>query len=170
MQVLYQFDLRGEADRDAILEDIRIDAEADDLGEAAFKLATAAWESHPICDALTTELAPDWPSHRQPPLDRALLRLAHHEITTGRTPAKVAINEAVELAKTFCAERSPAFINGVLDKMVKRLELPSPTDSTTEASAESTESESESASDPATASPPMTDKAWLNDAIDDTAH
>ena len=68
------------------------------------------------------QLAPDWPTHRQPPLDRAILRLAHYEMTSGHAPIKVAINEAVELAKNYCAERSPPFINGVLDKMARCLE------------------------------------------------
>ena len=60
-------------------------------------------------------------THRQPPVDRAILRLAHHEIVTGIVPAKIAINEAVDLAKTFGAENSPSFVNGVLDKMAKRM-------------------------------------------------
>ena len=49
------------------------------------------------------------------------MRLAFHEIVTGHAPAKVAINEAVELAKEYGAQQSPAFINGVLDKMARRL-------------------------------------------------
>jgi hypothetical protein len=64
---------------------------------------------------------PDWPSRRLAPIDRAILRLAHFEMTSGRTPPKVAINEAVELAKAFSTEKSPAFINGLLGKVLKRL-------------------------------------------------
>ena len=54
-------------------------------------------------------------------MDRAILRLAYHEITTGRVPVKIAINEAVELAKQFASEESPPFVNGVLDKMHRQL-------------------------------------------------
>ena len=49
------------------------------------------------------------------------MRLAHFEMTSGRTPPKVAVNEAVELAKSFSTERSPAFINGLLGKVLKRV-------------------------------------------------
>ena len=54
-------------------------------------------------------------------MDRAILRLAHYEMTSGRTNPKVVVNEAVELAKEFSTERSPAFVNGVLDKVLKRM-------------------------------------------------
>lgn len=145
MQVLYQFDLRGDDDRDAVLEDIRLDAESDAIGDAAFELACNAWDAREACDTLTTELAPDWPTHRQPPLDRALLRLAYFDITSGRTHIKIAISEVVNLAKEFCAERSPAFINGVLDKMIKRVDL------------------AETQAEQPTV--PQSDKAWLDDAI-----
>ena len=78
--------------------------------------AQEAWQQVTFYDRLVTELAPEWPSKRQPPVDRAIIRLAlyeiHHDINT---PA-VAINEAVELAKSYAAEKSPSFINGLLDK------------------------------------------------------
>ncbi len=122
MQVLYEIDLRGEQDTEAIergLEDDTFDTPQ--VRQAAFELARAAWDRHAQADAIVAELAPDWPTHRQPPLDRAILRLAYHEMTSGHAPVKVAINEGVELAKQFCSQQSPAFINGVLDKMARRL-------------------------------------------------
>ncbi len=121
MQALYQFDMRGEGDRDAILDSLRNDSDDRESAEQAFQLAEGAWLLRGEADALSTELAPDWPTYRQPPIDRAILRLAFHEIKIGHAPAKVAINEAVDLAKTFCTENSPSFINGVLDKMAKRI-------------------------------------------------
>ena len=121
MQALYQLDVRGEGDREAIHDAVRDDARGPDLAEAALTLAEDAWRHHADADAMATELAPDWPTHRQPPVDRAVLRLAYGEMVTGRTPVKVAINEAVELAKQFGAEQSPAFINGVLDKVARRI-------------------------------------------------
>jgi N utilization substance protein B len=54
-------------------------------------------------------------------LDRAILRLAMHELRTGDTPPKVVINEAVELAKKFSSEGSGAFVNGILDAFRKTL-------------------------------------------------
>ena len=66
-----------------------------------------------------TELAPYWPTHRQAAVDRAILRLAHYEMMSGQTPPKVVVNEAVELAKRFSTERSPSFVNALLDKVLK---------------------------------------------------
>lgn len=89
---------------------------------AAFDLAAAAFAARGIADAAMQELAPTWPAHRQAAVDRAILRLAHYEMTSGRTPPKVAVNEAVELSKVFSTDKSPAFVNGLLDKILKKLE------------------------------------------------
>ncbi|MDX1389866.1 MAG: transcription antitermination factor NusB, partial [Acidobacteriota bacterium] len=60
-------------------------------------------------------------TQRQPVVDRSLLRLAYYEMTSGVAPPKVAINEAVELAKEYSTEKSPMFVNGVLDKLYRQL-------------------------------------------------
>ncbi len=123
MQVLYQLDLRGTENPptpDTLAE--HLDDEHDDAPtrlEAA-GLGLQAWGTRDAADRAVATLAPDWPTHRQPPVDRAILRLAYFEIATGRSPVGVAINEAVELAKQFAAEQSPAFINGVLDKIARQ--------------------------------------------------
>ncbi len=66
-------------------------------------------------DRNITSFAPAWPIEQLPVVDRNILRLAIFEILLdNRVPVKVAINEAVELAKTFGSESSPRFINGVL--------------------------------------------------------
>ena len=121
MQLLYQIDLRGEADLPAIAQSLADGPDPAEFYEPALALARAAWSDRTKADALASELAPTWPTLRQPPVDRALLRLAYHEMASGYSPVKVAINEAVELAKRYCGEQSPAFLNGVLDKMAKRL-------------------------------------------------
>ena len=89
--------------------------------DRAFDLAFEAWQARAAADDEMTALAPDWPTSRQPAIDRAILRLAHFEMVSGRTPPKSAVNEAVELAKSFSTERSPAFINGLLGKVLKRV-------------------------------------------------
>ena len=88
----------------------------------AFDLAQDAHANRKDADEEFEALAPEWPSRRLAPIDRAILRLAHFEMTSGRTPPKVAINEAVELAKAFSTEKSPAFVNGLLSKVLKRLQ------------------------------------------------
>jgi N utilization substance protein B len=67
-------------------------------------------------------------------VDRNILRMAHYEIVHKGVPPKVAINEAVELAREFGGERSPAFVNAILDRMF-RDRLPPRTEGSEPASA-----------------------------------
>ena len=91
-------------------------------------MARRAWAARETADKAVAALSPDWPTHRQPVVDRTILRLAHYEMTSGKTPPKVAINEAVELAKEFSTEKSPMFINGVLDKIFRSLKTTTKTE------------------------------------------
>jgi len=130
LQALFQLDARG-GEPDAVRDSIEAsraelavrfsDAEA----RRALDLASAAYADRESSDRAIEALAPGWPVSRQPAVDRAILRLAHYEMVAGVTPPKVAVNEAVELAKEFSTERSPAFINGVLDKILKTMRRPS---------------------------------------------
>ena len=71
-------------------------------------------------DALIAERAEGWPLERLHSVDRNLLRLAIYELLYEEdVPPEVAIDEAVELAKKYGTERSPAFINGILDRIYK---------------------------------------------------
>jgi len=71
-------------------------------------------------DALIQAHAPNWPVQQLSVVDRNILRLAIFEISIeNKVPLKAAINEAVELAKTFGSESSPKFINGVLGAISK---------------------------------------------------
>lgn len=123
-QVLFQLDARGERDGPAI-RDAALHEEHGGLSEQdrenACDLAVAAYTARAEADRVMLELAPAWPSHRQAAVDRAILRLAHFEMVSGRTPPKIAVNEAVELAKEFSTDKSPAFVNGLLDKVLKRV-------------------------------------------------
>lgn len=65
-------------------------------------------------DAEIEKAAPTWPTDKLNKIDLAILRLAVHELKEGKTPPKVVIDEAVELAKEFGAESSSSFVNGVL--------------------------------------------------------
>jgi N utilization substance protein B len=155
MQLLYQLDLRGDDDAEQVLASPETD-EGKPISPDAPKLAAAAWATRQKADDLATELAEDWPTRRQPPVDRSIIRLAYWELVDGLPPA-VVINEAVELAKAFGSERSSSFINGVLDKVARCLqdaerqsdgEVESKADEATEAETETkTESESDSKSD-----------------------
>jgi N utilization substance protein B len=121
LQALYQFDL-GMTDRpEVVRQSLAESPGGDDSHQAGFDLAALAWEFHAEADAVVRALAPDWPTHRQPVIDRSILRLAHYEMTRTDTPMKVAINEAVELAKEFSTDKSHLFINGVLDRILRSL-------------------------------------------------
>jgi len=123
-QWLYQFDAGAGGDRETLRESASpeaIEGLTDREIERAWDTACAAYETREQADARVTELAPTWPAHRQPAVDRAIFRLAYYEMHHGQTNPKTIINEAVELAKKFSTERSPAFINGVLDKLLKQI-------------------------------------------------
>jgi len=72
-------------------------------------------------DALVQEIAPEWPLLQMSPIDRNILRIAVYELMIARdTPVKVAINEAVELAKLFGGDSTRRFVNGALGTLVSR--------------------------------------------------
>ena len=75
----------------------------------------------PITEKLDTAIAdyaPDWPLEQIAPIDRNILRIAFWEFGISKTtPTKVAINEAVELAKVYGSDGAPSFINGVLGSL-----------------------------------------------------
>lgn len=123
-QALFQLDAREGASADAALVRESLD-DADGFSPAerdrAFRMAVDAYAARKAADEEFRTLAPAWPAHRQAAVDRAILRLAHWEITSGKAPPKAAVNEAVELAKAFSTEKSPSFINGLLDKVLKRV-------------------------------------------------
>lgn len=73
-------------------------------------------------DGLIANHAPEWPMDQVAVIDRNILRMALWELTFfGKTPLKVAINEAVELAKSFGTDSSPRFVNGVLGSLADNL-------------------------------------------------
>lgn len=126
-QTLFQLDARGDGDAASIRATIESAATENETSfsraelDKAFALAREAYAARREADAAAAALAPTWPAHRQPAVDRAIIRLAHYEMTSGTTNPKIAVNEAVELAKTYSTEKSPAFVNGVLDKMLRQV-------------------------------------------------
>src|SRR5690606_17061239 len=85
---------------DAVAADLAIPADLPAeqiraITDEAYDLAWNAWKAHAGIDEILCELAPDWPTYRQPPVDRAILRLAAFEMMTNRVPVPVAITEAV---------------------------------------------------------------------------
>lgn len=78
-------------------------------------LGSLVWEAKDKLDPIIQKTAPEWPLDKLNRTDLAILRLALYELLIGKKePVKVVIDEAIELAKEYGSESSPAFVNGVL--------------------------------------------------------
>ena len=87
--------------------------------EFAYDLVMEVFENCSEADNIIMSHAPSWPLHQMAVVDRNVLRLAITEIKWRKDiPHGVAVNEAVELAKTFGSEMSPGFVNGVLGSWI----------------------------------------------------
>jgi N utilization substance protein B len=88
-------------------------------------LVSRATDKREEIDRAITQVSRTWRLDRMARVDRNILRLALAELLFfPEIPARVTINEAVELAKRYGAAESPAFVNGLLDSALKALELP----------------------------------------------
>jgi len=123
MQTLYEWEFRNRPDLEEIVQRniSEYDGKCDkDFISKSIKGVLAEIES---IDKTITESAPEWPLDQIPLIDRAILRLSIHELLySPDVPPKVAINEAVELAKQFGGENSSRFINGVLGTVYDKYE------------------------------------------------
>lgn len=123
MQSLYQWDFNGKptAVLPAIVERTREEFAAGVPDDGfALHIVNGVIDHLEEIDGLITRYAPDWPLEQIMAVDRAILRLGVFELKFDENiPAKVAINEAIELGKTFGGPSSGRFINGVLGAMYK---------------------------------------------------
>lgn len=94
-------------------------ASIEKLRQRADELVDQVLHKKESIDAALASVVDNYAPERIDPVDRAILRLATHEIIQGGIPAKVAINEAIELAKRFGTSDSRRFVNGVLDRIAK---------------------------------------------------
>jgi N utilization substance protein B len=121
LQVLYETDIaNNHLPGDVLkmrLEEIPL---ADDLAEFARQIIFGVLPLTQDLDQLIARYAPDWPLDQIAAIDRNILRIAFWEFAVSReTPVKVAINEAVELAKLYGSDSAPRFVNGVLGTLVE---------------------------------------------------
>ena len=122
LQALYEVDCAGHPATQVIARHIQENATLGDEAAGFLKrMVLGTLESIPAFDRLIAECAPEWPVEQLAVVDRNILRLALWEFAiSGETPLKVAINEAVELAKRFGSDSAPRFINGVLGSLAER--------------------------------------------------
>jgi N utilization substance protein B len=117
MQALFLWDANANLDLALGAQATQDDDQA--VSTRALQMAEGAWNQRETIDALIERIAPQWPPRRQPAVDRCILRLAVWELNNQPTPPKVVIDEAIELAKEYSTEQSPAFVNGVLDAALR---------------------------------------------------
>jgi N utilization substance protein B len=121
-QTLYEVDSVGHQPEEVIARHLRAQKTLDDRSAAFLRrLVLGTWAATPKLDELIAECAPEWPVEQLALVDRNILRLAIWEFAgSNETPLKVAINEAVELAKRYGSDSAPRFINGVLGTLADR--------------------------------------------------
>jgi len=122
IQGLYQLDVQGHN----LLEHLReffIEEDGDDLvRKLALDWTKGTWENLAQCDELIASSTVKWELSRISSVDKSILRLAVYQLKfCSDIPPKVTINEAIELAKKFSTSQSPAFVNGVLDAVFKKI-------------------------------------------------
>ena len=134
LQVLYALDLaekgsprRGAAEREPPAVDAVFAAVAENFDlpagarEFARELACGVTGRCSELDELIARHARNWRVSRMAAVDRNVLRLAVYELLRGETPVSVVLDQAIELARRFGDEPSPAFVNGVLDAVAQAL-------------------------------------------------
>jgi N utilization substance protein B len=119
MQALCQSDVQGDA-RDADLESWFIEQDAPEAATAyAGTLVRAVASRRREVDASLSSAATRWDLARIGPVERNIMRIAVVEMTGVDVPPKVAINEAVDIAREYGGADSPRFVNGILDQVMK---------------------------------------------------
>ncbi|OHB73784.1 MAG: transcription antitermination factor NusB [Planctomycetes bacterium RBG_16_55_9] len=123
MQALYQLDVQGLAVFD-FLGQFFAEVDADEITrKLASDWTRGAWDNVKQCDERITASTIKWQFRRLSPVDKSILRLSVYQLKFCHDiPPKVVINEAIELAKKYSTDKSPAFVNGVLDAVLKRLQ------------------------------------------------
>ncbi|MCC2639929.1 MAG: nusB [Nitrospira sp.] len=118
VQILFQYDVHGQAG--AWLEDFWLQYPlAEELRAFAERLVAGVMTGKKELDALIGAYATNWKISRMPIIDRNILRMGCFELLhMHEVPAKVTLNEAIELAKSFGDEEASKFVNGILDKVL----------------------------------------------------
>ena len=120
LQIIFQLQSRGDDfldQMDGFVQEAEFESSISDYGR---ELALQAWNDRANTDAIIDKFARDWTATSLPAVDLAILRLAIYEMLhRPDVPPKVAIDEAIEMAKVYSTESSSRFINGLLDSVMK---------------------------------------------------
>lgn len=120
LQVLYETDLSAHLPGDVLKTRLEETTLPQDLADFARGIIFGVLPVRDNLDRVIAKYAPEWPMDQIAAIDRNILRMACWEFAVSReTPVKVAINEAVELAKLFGSDSAARFVNGVLGTLVE---------------------------------------------------
>ena len=120
LQVLYEVDMANHPPGEVFVSRLEEFPLTDELAEFARQIIFGILPLTQELDLLIAKYAPEWPLDQIAAIDRNILRMALWEFAIqGETPIKVAINEAVELAKHYGSDSAPRFINGVLGSLAE---------------------------------------------------
>jgi N utilization substance protein B len=120
LQSLYEIDCARHAPEEALRHRVEEDGLPPDGAEFARALVNGVLEHRAALDAIIAKHAPEWPVDQLAVVDRNILRIALFELMYMQdVPLKVAVNEAVELGKTFGSDAAPRFVNGVLGAFLR---------------------------------------------------
>jgi N utilization substance protein B len=115
LKALYELDTVGHESREILSRLLEENPAPAHVAAFAEELVSGVMAHREEIDEVIRQKAPAWPLEQVAVVDRNILRLAIYEILIdNRVPVRAAINEAVELAKSFGGESSPKFVNGVL--------------------------------------------------------
>jgi len=121
LQVLYEVDLTGHLPGNVLAERLEDEPLESNLSEFTNQIIFGVFPLTEKLDNFIAQHAPEWPLDQVAVIDRNILRIALWEFAVaGCTPVKVAINEAIELAKLFGSDSTPRFVNGVLGALANR--------------------------------------------------
>ena len=121
LQALYEIDMAGHPPLLVIQDRLSENSFDEKLSQFISQIVLGIWPIVEDLDHFIAEHAPEWPLNQVALIDRNILRIALWEFAVSENiPIKVAINEAVELAKAFGSDSSPRFVNGVLGSLAPR--------------------------------------------------
>ncbi len=123
LEALYEIDCTGHAPDEVLAARIQDSALTSAAVDFATRLVHRVLQYQPRMDDVIGRFAPEWPVDQMALIDRNVLRMAIYELAIDdATPLRVAINEAVELAKRYGSDSSARFINGVLGSLADQLQ------------------------------------------------
>jgi len=121
LQALYEIDIVGHPPLLVIQDRLTDNSFNEKMAEFITQIVLGVWPIVDELDHFIAEHAPEWPLEQGAIIDRNILRIALWEFAVSENiPIKVAINEAVEIAKAFGSDSSPRFVNGVLGSLAPR--------------------------------------------------